>query len=445
MPQTRPTGKKASLINLGCAKNLVDSEVMLGFLRRAGYGFVRSPEEADAVIVNTCGFIRPARDEADDVIRRLCGLKRKHPEKTLAVVGCYVKKSREALRRAFPSVDIWLGVGSYDRIADALAARLVREPGRTFLYDHRTPRILSTPAGWAYLKVSEGCSHGCAFCTIPSIKGPYRSRTAASIAAEAEAMAGRGVREIVLISQDTTYFGRDRGVKDGAAKLLKKLARVEGVAWLRMLYGYPEEITDALLEALTADKVCPYLDIPFQHSDPGILKRMKRGMDGARSLKLIDRIRKAVPGVALRTSLIVGFPGEGAKEFQSLMQFVREARFEHLGVFVYSAEPGTPAAAQEDRLTAEEKERRRGEVMELQAGISRARNLGFIGRRMKVLVERPLPGGRGYAARARTQAPEVDGIVRLDAEGVVLKPGERFLEVEITGADTYDLSARSVS
>jgi ribosomal protein S12 methylthiotransferase len=255
-------------------------------------------------------------------------------------------------------------------------------------------------------------------------------------------MAQRGIREIVLISQDTTSYGKDRGLKDGAAKLLRKLARVDGIAWVRMLYGYPEEVTDALLGALTEEKVCPYLDIPFQHSDPGIVKRMRRGLDGGRALKLIERIRDRVPGIAIRTSLIVGFPGEGAKEFQGLMQFVREARFDHLGVFAYSPEAGTAAAAMEDRLTAEEKERRRGEIMELQAGISLARNRALIGSRMKVLCEGLLPGGRGFSARARTQAPEVDGIVLVDAEAAELRAGDPFLEVEITGADTYDLKGR---
>jgi ribosomal protein S12 methylthiotransferase len=444
MPCPSPSGKKAALINLGCAKNLVDSEVMLGYLRGAGYGFVRSPEDADVVVVNTCGFIRPARDEADDVLRRLSRLKKRRPEKRIAVVGCYVRKDRDALRRKFPAIDVWLGVGSYDRIVAAVEGPSFREPERTFLYDHRSPRLLSTPAGWAYVKVSEGCSHRCAFCTIPSIKGPYRSRSVASIVAEAGSMAGRGIREIVLVSQDTTYYGRDRGVKDGAARLLSRLARVNGVEWVRMLYGYPDEITDALLEALTGDKVCPYLDIPFQHSDPVIVKRMKRGIDGARALKLIERIRKKVPGVALRTSLIVGFPGEGAKEFQGLMQFVREARFDHLGVFTYSAEAGTAAAALDDRLTAEEKERRKGEVMELQAGISRARNQAFVGRRMKALLEGSLAGGRGFTARIQTQAPEVDGVVLVDADPATLKPGEPFVEVEITGADAYDLKGRCI-
>lgn len=441
MPRPLPL-KKAALINLGCAKNLVDSEVMLGCLRGAGYGFVRAPEDADVVIVNTCGFIRPARDEADDVIRRLSRLKKKHPEKTVAVAGCYVKKDREALRRTFPAIDVWLGVGSYDRIVEAVEDHSVREPAGTFLYDHRSPRLLSTPSGWAYLKVSEGCSHRCAFCSIPSIKGPYRSRSISSVAAEAEAMAGSGIREIVLISQDTTYYGRDRGMKDGAAKLLRRLAHTDGLEWVRMLYGHPDEVSDALLDALTEDKVCPYLDIPFQHSDPGIVKRMKRRMDGARALRLIEKIRKRLPDIALRTSLIVGFPGEGAKEFHGLMQFVREARFNHLGVFTYSPEAGTAAAALDDRLTSEEKERRRDEIMELQAGISRAHNEAFVGRRMKVILEGPLAQGRGFKARTKYQAPEVDGVVIIEAGAAALKTGDPVVEVEITGADTYDLKGR---
>ena len=442
--QPPPLKKKVALIHLGCAKNLVDSEVMLGHLRNARYGFVRSPEDADIIIVNTCGFIRPARDEADDILGKLARLKMRLPEKRFAVTGCYVEKERDHLKRTFPWVDAWLGVGSFDRIVDAVEGKPVKERGRTFLYDHKSPRIISTPSGWAYLKVSEGCSHRCSFCSVPQIKGPYRSRSSSSIVEEARAMAGRGFREIDLISQDTTFYGRDRGLKDGLVRLIRRLVKLDGVEWIRLLYGHPEEITDGLLEVLGEPKVCPYLDIPFQHVDPVVVRKMKRGSDGERALKLIGKIRKRVPDIALRTSLIVGFPGEGAKEFLALKQFVLEARFNHLGVFTYSPEPGTAAKALTDPLTQEEKDRRRGEIMEMQAGISREINGGYVGRTLDVLLEGPLKKGSGWAGRTRYQAPEVDGIVIVEDGGNRPNGRKPILKVEITSAGVYDLRGKLV-
>jgi ribosomal protein S12 methylthiotransferase len=442
--QPPPPRKKVALIHLGCAKNLVDSEVMLGHLHNAQYGFVRSPADADIVIVNTCGFIRPARDEAEDVLGKLARLKTRRPEKRFAVTGCYVAKERDHLKRTFPWVDAWLGVGSFDRIVDAVEGKPVRERGRTFLYDHRSPRLISTPHGWAYLKVSEGCSHRCSFCSIPRIKGPYRSRGLVSIVEEARAMAGRGFREIDLISQDTTFYGRDRGLKDGLVRLIRRLTKLEGIEWVRILYGYPEEVTDGLLEVLGEPKVCPYLDIPFQHADPGVVRKMKRGSDGERALKLIDKIRKKVPDIALRTSLIVGFPGEGAKEFLALKQFVLEARFHHLGVFTYSPEPGTAAKALIDPLAQEEKDRRRDEIMEMQAGISMEHNRDYVGRTLDVLLEGPLRKGGGWAGRTRYQAPEVDGLVMIEDGGTGPNGRKPIVKVEITDAEIYDLRGQLV-
>jgi ribosomal protein S12 methylthiotransferase len=432
--------KKAVLINLGCAKNLVDSEVMLGYLGKAGYRFVSRPEAADVMIINTCGFIQPARDEAHGVIGRLARLKRRFPAKRLAVVGCYVRKDGDLLRRKYPEVDAWLGVGAFDRIVEAVEDVPFREPARTYLYDHRSPRLFSTPTAWAYLKVAEGCSHRCSFCSIPAIKGPYRSRGQGSIVEEAKAMAARGIREVNLISQDTTYYRRDRGVSDGLARLLEKLIPIRGLEWIRILYGYPEEISPPLLDLLADGKVCPYLDIPFQHSDPGITRRMGRGMEGARALRLIDRIRKRVPDAALRTSLIVGFPGEGKKEFRGLKRFVRDAQFSHLGVFTYSPEPGTASWRFADPICKAEKERRRDEIMRLQAGISLACNRRLIGRRLDVVLDGP-PGKDGkLIGRTKYQAPEVDGVVFVRRTGQDPgKPTGLIRQVEIAGAGVYDL------
>ena len=435
-----PRAETVALVTFGCAKNLVDSEVMLGHLRRAGYATTTDERRADILILNTCGFIRPAREEVEQGLARAISLKRNHPEKRLAVTGCYVERSLAELRPKYPEVDVWLGVRDFDKIVPALEGRRFR-PGRAaFLCGPESPRVISTPATWAYLKVSEGCSHECSFCAIPGIKGPYRSRTSVSILAEARALASRGVREVNLISQDTTYFGRDRGRKDALADLLLKLAGIRGLRWIRFLYGYPEEVTPALLEAMTESKVCRYLDLPFQHAAGGVLKGMRRSLDGRRALKLVDDLRRRLPGVSLRTSLIVGFPGEGEREFAVLKDFVRQARFDHLGVFAYSPEPGTAAFRLGDPVPPEAKLDRQREIMGLQSGISREINRGYLGSRLDVLLERPVAGrGDAWTGRARFQAPEVDGAVHVRRRSPHPRPVRAIEKVEIAAAGIYDL------
>ena len=444
-PPRRPSGvrrspKTIALVSLGCAKNLVDSEVMLGALKAAGWRLTGRAEEADAVVVNTCGFIAPAREEAEGAIREALALKRRDPDKRVVVAGCYVERDGDALRRRFPAVDAWTGVRSFDRIAAVVEGRSVPDPGRTFLYSDRSPRLVTTPGAWAYVKVSEGCSHRCGFCAIPLIKGPYVSRSAASIVREARALAGLGVREIDLVSHDTTWFGRDRGRRDGLAGLLGRLARLDGLAWVRFLYGYPEEVSPALLEAMAHPKVCRYLDLPFQHADAGIVRAMRRGLDGARALRLLDRVRAGLPGVAVRTSLIVGFPGEGRREFRALRRFVAEARFDHLGVFAYSPEDGTPASGLPDDVPAAEKEARRAEILELQAGISRAHNAARVGGTIEVLVEGRDPDAEDlWVGRGRFQAPEVDGVVRFALPPGLAEPPSPIVRVAVASAGAYDL------
>ena len=436
---------KIALVSLGCAKNLVDSEVMLGALKKAGYGFVPRPEEADVVIVNTCGFIGPARDETEETLASILRLKRAAPRKTVVVAGCYVERDRAGLRAKFPEVDAWTGVRSFDEIAAIVEGRPVGGPDRTFLYSDVSPRLVSTPGTWAYIKISEGCSHRCGFCAIPLIKGPYISRSAASIVREAGALAGLGVKEIDLISHDTTWFGRDRGIRNGLAGLLERLARVPGLEWIRFLYGYPEEITAALVEVMAGPKICRYFDIPFQHADPGLLKSMKRGLDSSKALSLVERIRTRLPGAAIRTSLIVGFPGEGKKEFASLKRFVKEARFDHLGVFAYSPEKGTAACALAETVSPEEKEDRRREIMALQAGISLTHNKDRVGRTIDVIIEGPDPGTPGlWTGRGRFQAPEVDGVVRFGLPPGSAEPPSSIVRVVIESVDAYDLFGRLV-
>ena len=443
-----PGGRRAgtiALISLGCAKNLVDSEVMLGALKRAGYAIGGRADEADVVIVNTCGFIGPAREEAERTLREVLDLKRRDPAKKIIAAGCYVERDRARLERDFPEVDAWTGVRDFDRIADIVAGRAGRARERTFLYSDASPRLVSTPGTWAYVKISEGCSRRCGFCAIPLIKGPYVSRSAASVVREARTLAGLGAKEIDLVSHDTTWFGRDRGVRNGLARLLERLGRVDGLEWIRFLYGYPEEIDDALLDAMTGPKICRYLDIPFQHADPRLIKAMRRGIDGERALRLLDRIRTRLPDVALRTSLVVGFPGEGRREFAALRRFVEAARFDHLGVFAYSPEAGTPAFRLRETVTAEEKEERRREIMETQAGISDRANARWVGRTIDVIVEGPDPQTVGlWTGRGRFQAPEVDGVVRFSLTAGRAEPPAAIVRVIVDSADSYDLTGRLV-
>jgi len=430
--------EKVALISFGCAKNLVDSEVMLGYLEKAGYAFVTDPGEADIVVLNTCGFIEPAKQEARDALKDAAAIKRKG-KKTVAV-GCYVERYKERLMKKYPEIDVWLGVNDFDKIVQAIEGKPFKKSQDCFLYDHTSPRYIQTPPAWAYVKISEGCSHECSFCAIPFIKGPYRSRSIPSILKEAEKLSSRGTKEINLISQDTTYFGRDQGRENGLSLLLKELLKIQEIEWIRILYGYPEEISDSLLEVMQEEKICSYLDIPFQHSDSKIIKKMKRGMDGRRALKLIQKLRKKLPDIALRTSLMVGFPGEGKKEFEDLEKFVQEAKFDHLGVFTYSKEEGTECFDQGDPVKENVKRKRRDEIMEIQSEISFENNKKHLKQSLDVLIEGiPKENPDILVGRGRFQAPEVDGMILIDAPGKWEKVVNTIQKVEITGGDVYDL------
>lgn len=432
--------KKVAIISLGCSKNLVDSEVMLGCLKKEGFSFVPDPEEADTIIINTCGFIKPARLEAETAIRKSILVKEKSSGKKIVVAGCYVERSKHELKHMFPEVDVWTGVKDFNKIASIVSGRKYRQGSETFLYNHSTPRLITTPISYAYVKISEGCAHACSFCAIPLIKGSYKSRSLASIVEEARILAGQGIKEINLISHDTTWYGRDRGLKNGLAKLLKKLSDVSGLAWIRFLYGFPEEITSELLEVMADSKICRYLDIPFQHADARIIKAMKRRYDGRSALSLLEKIRSKLPDVAIRTSLIVGFPGETRKEFEALKRFVISAGFEHLGVFIYSPEPGTKAFSLGDRISESEKESRRQELMAVQAEISRKKNQLYIGREIEVLIDSRCPGNKHrFMGHARFQAPEVDGKVEITVPASRSRLASPLVMVRIISASTYDL------
>lgn len=432
--------KKIALISLGCAKNLVDSEVMLGFLDKAGYVFTPDLGEAHIILVNTCGFIAPARQEAVDTLRKAVENKKNGKAEKVIAAGCYVERDRVSLQKQFPEIDIWTGVSEFDKIVQMIKGQPVQGSSSCYLYDHTAPRHLSTPPTWTYVKISEGCSHECSFCAIPLIKGPYQSRSIPSILKEVEQLTAKGILEINLVSQDSTYFGRETGQKHGLTNLLVRLLEIKDLSWIRILYGYPEEITDSLLEVMGEEKVCAYLDIPFQHADPGIIRLMKRSLDGPRSLKLIDKIRRKIPGIALRTSLVVGFPGEDAGAFEKLKGFVQDACFDHLGVFTYSPEEGTACYDLGNPIPESSKNRRLDEIMSLQATISRRANQKYVGRRLQVLLVGAVKQDSSLlVGRTRYQAPEVDGNVFIEMKKQRPKTSHAINEVEITAADDYDL------
>jgi ribosomal protein S12 methylthiotransferase len=431
------------VISLGCSKNRVDSEHMLGMLRSRGFGLARNPESADVAVVNTCGFIQDAVQEAVDTILEIAELKKKGSLKKLLVVGCLVQRYGYKLGRELPEVDGWLGTGEIHRIVDLLEQAGANE--RTFhigrplyLADHRTPRVRTTPFYTAYLKIAEGCSHGCTFCTIPRLRGPFRSRPLSSLIAEAELLAGEGVREVNLVAQDTTAYGEDLADRPSVENLLDGLVQVPGIEWIRLMYCHPERISDGLLDRMEKHrKICPYLDMPLQHVSPGLLKAMGRTLSGETPRQLIARIRSGNRRIALRTTLMVGFPGETEEIFQELCDFVREVQFEHLGVFVYSPEKGTPAERLSVKVAPVVAGRRRDEIMRIQQELALTNNQRLVGSVVPTLVEGFSPETRLLlTGRTDTMAPDVD-------ERVLINKGEgragKIVPVRITEAHAYDL------
>ncbi len=438
--------KKVALISLGCAKNLVDSEVMAGYLIQAGYKLISDWKNAEIIVINTCGFIQPARAEAEEHLQKITTLKKKNPQIKIIASGCYVEKDKTVLQKKYPAIDIWTGVKDFQHIVPLIEEKQFSSSKKAFLYTHSSPRCLSTPSSWAYVKIAEGCPHRCSFCTIPQIKGPYQSRSISSIVSEVKSLASRGIKEVNLISQDTTYFGRDMGLKQGLCLLLETLLSIQEIQWIRILYAYPEEITDALLDIMQEEKICSYLDLPFQHADKEIIEKMKRGYDGNQAIQLIQKIRHKLPDIALRTSLIVGFPGEGKKEFEELKKFVNEAKFDHVGVFPYFREKSTISFDMGDPVSPEEKEERKGKIMELQAAISFDNNKKYLHKQIHVLLEGSLKEDpRILVGRASFQAPEVDGVVYVDSENQTLKIPHPMQKVEITESDVYDLYGKFIT
>ena len=388
------TKQKFNIISLGCARNLVDSEVMAGLLHKNNFEMVREPELADIVLVNTCGFIGAAKEESIDTILDVARLKETGQIKKLVVAGCLSQRYPDELAAELPEVDLFIGTGEVPRIAEILREHEANTARRQFIgvpsyiYDHATPRLRSTPSYTAFLKVSEGCDHKCAFCIIPQMRGPHRSRSIDSVVEETADLAQNGVKEINLIAQDLTAYGRDR--KDGTTleRLLCRMEKVPGIEWIRLLYAYPNFLDLPLLELIRdSDKICKYMDIPFQHSSKSVLQRMRRGKSGSAVREAVSKLRQSIPGLTLRTSLIVGFPDESEADFAELLQFVEEAEFERLGVFKYSEEEGTAAALMPGKVSEQDKERRWQEVMDLQSTISRKKNEALIGSIQRVMID----------------------------------------------------------
>jgi ribosomal protein S12 methylthiotransferase len=428
--QSKHSPATVSLVNLGCPKNQVDAEVMLGQLLRAGYLVAAAPEEADLVLVNTCSFVGDAKEESIRAVLEAAALKQTGRARAVVVSGCLPQRYREELLPLLPEVDAFVGTGEFPRIAEIAAAALGGRPGpqmyvtgHTALMTADLPRVRMSPPHLAYVKIAEGCDHSCRFCAIPAIRGPLQSRRRTDILAEARQLAAAGVRELVLISQDTTSYGRDRGEQDALPRLVTNLLAVPGLARIRLHYLYPTRISPALIRLLAAEpRLCRYLDLPLQHADAGILKRMGRGGTSESLTRLIRRIRRAVPGLVVRTAFIAGFPGETAAQFATLLRFVRAMRFERVGVFCYSDEEGTAAAALHPKVPRRTAEARRRRLMTLQARIAEAQSRALVGSVQEVMVDGPHPDfDELQCGRTPGQAYEVDGQVFL--RGPHVPPG----------------------
>ncbi len=441
---------KVGLISLGCPKNLVDSEVMLGHLRLGGYEITARAEDADVLIVNTCSFIAPAQEESVATILEMAELKKTGRARRLIVAGCLVERYRDEIRSQVPEVDAVIGTGEVERVLEAVRGELEAAPEGTarlpeYLYHDRTPRLLATPRHSAYVKINEGCDHPCSFCIIPQLRGRFRSRRPESVIREAESLARSGVREITLIGQDTTAYGVDLGVSDGLPGLLERLGQIDELAWVRFLYCYPNRVTPRLLETIAAHpKLVPYLDMPLQHASRNVLARMKRGSHGDAFLKLIERIRHAIPGVSLRTTLIVGFPGETETDFRELCDFVRTAEFDWLGAFGYSDEETAVSHAFDGKVDPETIAGRRDKLMAIQRRISARRLRSRVRHSATLLVDGPARDSDClWEGRLEGMAPDIDGKVYLTEfpEGEEPQAG-RLARVRILRATEYDLVAR---
>ena len=454
--------KTVGLISLGCSKNLVDSEVMLGLLQGAGYAITADIDDADAIIVNTCGFLGAAVEESLQTLEEVAARKQTGRCRAVVATGCLPQRDAQLIKMRVPAVDAILGSADFGAIVQAVDGALKPKgfvppldvggliqlnvtptAAHTYVYDHATPRVRATPPWTAYLKIAEGCDHSCSFCIIPQLRGPFRSRPIESIVTEARQLAASGAREIVLIAQDSTRYGFDRYGKMALGELLNALSLVEELKWIRVLYAYPSQVNDEFIEALClAPRVARYLDIPLQHAAHDVLKRMRRGGNAESYGKLLDKFRQKAPHIGIRTSFIVGFPGETDAHFKELCDFVRQQKFDRIGVFKFSDENSALSFGLDQKVPQHIIEERYHALQKLQQKVSLQKNRGFIGRTLEVLLETEEPGG--MTGRAERDAPEVDGNV-----WVKMGPRERrqnppgsFVQVKISGCNEYDLSGK---
>lgn len=457
MAETNSKEQKILMVSLGCDKNLVDSEEMLGQLLGSGYTMTDNEVEADAVIVNTCCFIEDAKKESIDTILSMAHLKEDGRCRALVVTGCLGHRYAREIQESIPEVDAIMGTSSADKIRDVLddllgrkqaqerARRAVQQEGPVVVVESadRTPlpptRVITTGGWYEYLKIAEGCDKHCTYCAIPSVRGNYRSIPENYLLAQAKYLASQGVRELILVAQETMLYGTDISGKKELPKLLHDLAAIDGIEWIRILYCYPEEITEELIRTIRQEpKVLPYIDMPVQHASDHILKRMARRTSRADLERIICRLREEIPEIALRTTLIVGFPGETDEDFEELVTFVRKMRFDRLGVFTYSREEGTPAADFPDQIPEEVKQKRRDTIMEIQQEVSRQKNETLVGKTLEVITEGYLPDDGVYTGRTYRDAPEVDGLVFFESDADLISG--TMADVKITGASEYDLT-----
>lgn len=434
---------KVGIISLGCSKNLVDSEVMLGLLKERGFEITSNEKDADILIINTCAFIEDARNESFNTISESIKIAKKRKSK-IVVTGCLAQKYSEDLEKLYKSnINAILGTGDFYDIVQACKSALNGEKFRkiseisTYIYDHNTPRLISTPSHYAYIKIAEGCDNCCSYCVIPQLRGHYRSRSIESVLAEVNDLFKLGVKEAILIAQDTTYYGKDLNDNIDLVSLVKKIISHSEIPWIRVLYAHPEHITDEFIELMAKEeRICSYIDIPIQHISDDILKKMGRHLNGVDIRKLLDKIRSKIPDVTLRTSIMVGFPGETDEHFSELMEFIEDAKFDHLGVFVYSPEQGTIAETMADQVPEAVKQDRMTQIAELHESISDEKRRSLIGRKFKAIVDYVDESSNQSYARTQGQAPEIDDIVIVDG---IVKKGE-FVNLKIVGtSNIYDL------
>ena len=428
-------------VHLGCSKNLVDTEMAIGLFKENGYKIVNNEEEADVLVINTCGFIGPAKEEAINTILEMAEYKKKRC-KYLIVMGCLVERYKEELSKAIPEVDLWIKYSSYSTIWEQIETILKSEKENKNNLDF-LDRVITTGNNFAYLRIAEGCSNFCTYCAIPKIRGPFVSRKMEDVIEEAKKLANEGYEELIIIAQDTTKYGIDIYGESKLAELLKELCKIEKLKWIRFLYAYPETITDELIEVVkNEDKICKYFDIPIQHISNSVLKRMNRKSNGETIRNLIKRLRKEIPGVVIRTTVMVGFPGETKEDFEELYDFVKEARFERLGAFSFSKEEGTPAEKLKDQIHPMTKKSRYNKIMSLQQKIASETQQEMVGKELEVLIETKTFDGKYYVGRSYREVPDIDGLIYIEMVDKALEG--KFVKCKITKASGYDLIGKIV-